>query len=135
MRENVIPFSVTITDPTADKVYPVLKVPAGVGSVTVLSASAACDTALAEGDSNVIALTLQDGGAAGTGTTAVSAEVSNKATGSNGAWAAGTGAVKDFVIEDNLLHEGDVLTLKYDETGTVGSVNIRVTGFAVIGQR
>jgi len=135
MRENVIPFSITITDPTADKIYPLLKVPAGVGSVTVISAVASCDTALAEGDSNVIALRLRDGGAAGTGTTAVSEEVSNKATGSHGAWAAGTGAVKNFVINDNLLHEGDILTVLYDETGTVGSVNITVTGFAVIGQR
>lgn len=135
MRENVIQFSVCIADPTTDKIYPVFKVPAGVGQVTVLSAIAATDTALVEGDSNVVALTLQDGGSAGTGTTAVSAELSNKATGSNGAWAGGTGAYKTFSISSNLLDEGDVLTVKYDETGTVAPLNIVVTGFAVIGKR
>lgn len=135
MRENLVQFSVTIADPTADKVYPVFKVPAGVGQMQVVSCIAATDTALAEGDTNVVALTLQDGGADGTGTTAVSGEVSNKATGSNGAWAAGTGAHKTFTINERLLDEGDVLTLKYDETGTVAPLNVRVTGFAVIGQR
>jgi hypothetical protein len=136
MRQNVIPFSVTIADPTADKVYPIFKVPAGFGQMQVISAIAGTDVALAEGDTNVIALTLQDGGAAGTGTAAITSELSNKATGSHGAWAGGTGAPKVFnVANEVLLDEGDVLTLKYDETGTVAPLNIVVSGFAVIGQR
>jgi hypothetical protein len=135
MAENLIPFSITIADPTADNIYPITKVPAGLGQVQVVSAIASTDTALAEGDTNVVAVTLLDGGAAGTGTDAISDEVSNKATGSHGAWAAGTGAHKTFTITEVLLDEGDVLALKYDETGTVAGLNLTVTGWMVVGKR
>jgi hypothetical protein len=133
MPANLIPFSVTIADPTADSRTTIFEVPAGAGQVQVVQAMAETDTTLAEGDTNFIKLTLQDGGAAGTGTTAVGAEISNLATGSNGAWTAAT--PKDFTITEVLLDEGDRLMLKYDEGGTVAPLNLRVSGWLVIGKR
>jgi len=122
-----------IADPTADARYPFFKVPAGVGEVQVLEAYAVTDTTLAEGDTNYIKLTLQDGGSDGTGTDTVGAEISNLATGSKGAWTAAT--PKAFTISEVLLDAGDYLTLKYDENGTVAPKNMTVCVSYIVGMR
>lgn len=133
MRQNIIPFSVTLNDPAADKRVTLFEVPAGVGEVQVISAIAELTNTVAESDTDFVKLTIQDGGADGTGTAAVGAELTNLATGSNGAWT--TATPKDFAISEVLLGEGDRLMLKYDEGGTVAPGSVRVSGFAVIGKR
>lgn len=133
MAENLIPFSITVTDPTADKRVTVFEVPAGLGQVQVVSAIAELTSTVAEDDTNFVKLTLQDGGADGTGTATVGAELTNLATGSNGAWT--TATPKDFSISEVLLDEGDRLMLKYDEGGTVAPGDIRVSGWLVRGKR
>lgn len=133
MPENFIPFSITVTDPAADARVTVFEVPAGLGQVQVVSAIAECSATVAEHDTNFVKLTLQDGGADGTGTTAVGAELTNLATGSNGAWT--TATPKDFTVSEVLLDEGDRLMLKYDEGGTVAPGDIRVSGWLVVGKR
>jgi hypothetical protein len=133
MAEKLIPFNVSINDPGADARVTVFEVPAGVGQVQVVQAIAECSATVAEHDTNFIKITLQDGGADGTGTTAIGAELTNLATGSNGAWTAAT--PKDFTVAEVLLDEGDRLMLKYDEGGTVAPGSVTVSGWLVIGKR
>ena len=133
MPADIKTITATIADPTADARYPIFRVPAGAGQCQVLEAVAYTDTTLAEGDTNFVKLTLQDGGAAGTGTTTVGAEIDNLATGSHGAWTAAT--PKAFTISEVLLDEGDYLTLKYDEGGTVAGLNWTVIVSYIQGKR
>lgn len=133
MPENFIPFSITVTDPGADSRHTIFEVPPGLGQVQVVAAIAECSATVAEHDTNFVKLTLQDGGADGTGTAAVGAELTNLATGSNGAWTAAD--PKDFGVSEALLDEGDRLMLKYDEGGTVAPGDIRVSGWFVVGKR
>lgn len=133
MAEDIRTVVFSFADPTADARFPFFKVPSGVGQIQVVSAFASTDTTLAEGDSNVVELTLQDGGSDGTGTATVGAAIDNLATGSHGAWTAAT--PKTFTITEVLLDEGDYLTLKYNETGTVAPKNTTVTVNYIIGKR
>lgn len=133
MKTVFHPFSITISDPTTDKRFPICKVPAGCGQAQVVAASAVHDTTLAEGDTDKIALTLQDGGSDATGTATVGATLDNAATGSHGAWTAET--PRDFTITEVLLDEGDWLVLDYNESGTVATKNIHVSGWLVFGKR
>jgi hypothetical protein len=102
--------SVVINDPAADLTVPVLIAPA-VG-LTILNAYVACSTAVDADGSNHIALSLLDGGADGTGTTAL-------ATFGGASVDYGAGELNAMTVAVDAVDGGDHIMLKYDETGTV----------------
>lgn len=128
-KQKVFSIVANFADPGADKRILMFKVPAGVGQVQVVGARAISDTSLVEGASNVVELTLQDGGADGTGTDTVGAAITNV----SGAWTAET--PREFTITERLLDEGDWLVCKYNETGTVAPKNTTINVDLVLGKR
>jgi len=117
----VISFNIS-ADPAADQIYPVLYVPTG-RQFTILSASAVTADDVAAATDNYFTVALQNGGTAGTGTTAVAAAI-----GGTVGW---TGLLpKAFTVSANELTAGQVLNVAYDETGTgtFGVLNVQVVG-------
>lgn len=101
---------------TADLTIPVLVAP--TGGATIQAAYGFSSTTLAAGSANHFNLTLINGGTVGTATTAISAVLGGTAaSGTAPGW---TAAKKEtFSVTTPALSEGQVLLVKYDETGTV----------------
>lgn len=117
----VITFDVAY-DPAADETYAFFKVPTG-RQFTILSACAMVPNDVGASTANYFTVALQNGGTAGTGTTAVAAAI-----GGTAGW---TGMVpKDFTLTTDELTAGQVLKVAYDETGsgTFTQLGIQVVG-------
>ena len=102
-------FSVAY-DPAADETWPIWQCPTG-RQFTILSATAAVANDVAASTANYFTVALQNGGTAGTATTAVAAAI-----GGTAGW---TGMLpKAFTVSADELTAGQVLKVAYDETGT-----------------
>jgi hypothetical protein len=114
-------FSI-VTDPAADETWTIWKCPTG-RQFTILSANACVPADVAASTANYFTVALQNGGVAGTATTAVAAAI-----GGTAGW---TGLVpKDFTITGDELTAGQVLKVAYDETGTgtFGQLTVQIDG-------
>lgn len=108
-NHNVTTF--TWSDQTADEVFGVMVAP--FGGMTVKAAYAIPTATVTASTANYYTLTLLDGGATGTATTAIGT------AGGTGGWTDVTKAT--FTINTSLdnLDAGDCLMVQYDEEGTV----------------
>jgi len=113
-------LSVTIYDPGQDSRIPLFKVPAG-HEYTVEAAYASTDRAVTAHATNKFTLTLQNGGSAQAGTTAIS-----DAIGGDGGWAANTPVAFAITSGSGDLTAGQWLMVKYDEGGTIAPGEITV---------
>lgn len=105
-------------DPAADDVLQVFRAPA---AAYVTGAYAAIANDVNAGTVNYFSISLRNGGAAGTATTALAAAV-----GGTVGW---TGLLpKTFTVSAPNLAAGDVVTAVYDEegTGTYGALTIQI---------
>lgn len=101
MRKNIIPISVTFADPAGDKRFPLFKVPAGMGSVTVAGARVVTDTTLNVTDANARAISLQNGGTNGAGTTQLAVSGGVDTVGVDAVWTLTVDATAgNFIIGD-----------------------------------
>jgi len=109
-------------DPAADQTYPLFQVPPGQ-QFTITGARACCADVVAASTANYFTLALQNGGTAGTGTTAVAAAIGGTIGWASLVW-------KPFTVSADQLDAGESLNLAYDETGTgtFGVVNVQVEG-------
>lgn len=117
------PVAVVLTGDLADETYSVWKAPFAGEIINLWAVVGATITA---GSGTGLAIVLQNGGQAGTATTAL---------GTVGSGTADTGWVADTVQAGSILSgasfvAGDVLAIKYDETGTVNTSWLNV-GFHV----
>lgn len=117
------PVAVVLTGDLADETYSVWKAPFAGEIINLWAVVGATITA---GSGTGLAIVLQNGGQAGTATTAL---------GTVGSGTADTGWVADTVQAGSILAgasfvAGDVLAIKYDETGTVNTSWLNV-GFHV----
>lgn len=119
--DNVHVVTVTISDPTADNYYKILRVPSRNTKVEILEAWAETDTTITLGNGTGIALTLLDYGTAGT---AVGGTVSSALGGTTVTWTACT--PKTFTISEGTMDATDYLCVHYDETGTVAPLNVTI---------
>ena len=119
---------VTISDPTGDNYYPVMKVPNRNTKIEILEAWAVSDTGITLGNGTGIALTLLDYGTAGAGNIGT---VSSVLGGTTVTWTATT--PKAFTLSDGTLGAGKWLYVKYDETGTVAPLNLDIEIHWVVG--
>ena len=119
--DNVHTVSVVVSDPGADAIIPVFKVPSRLTKIEILEAWASIDTALAGSGTGVI-LELVDYGSTGT----VNAGTLCSALGgtATGNWTANV--PKAFTVADSTHDGGDYVMLKYNEQGTVAPKNITV---------
>lgn len=114
------PVSVVLTGDLSDETYAVWKAPFSGEVIDLYAVAGATITA---GAGTGISLVLQNGGATGTATTAL---------GTVGSGTADTGWVADTVQAGSVLSTGatfaagDVLAVKYDETGTVNPVWLNI---------
>lgn len=103
------PVVVTLDyDPAADDVIPLWRAPI---KASIMGAYATMTNALAANGTNFFALTLRNGGTAGTATTAIS-----DAIGGTAGWSALV--PKEFTLSADELDAGDLLQLVYEEDGT-----------------
>lgn len=103
---------------TADLTMPVLIAP--TGGLTLRAAYAFSSTTLAAGSANHFNLTLLNGGTVGTATTAISSALGGTAaSGTAPGWVAAKKETFSLTSGSEKLTEGQVLMVKYDETGTV----------------
>lgn len=103
------PVIVTLDyDPAADDVIPLWRAPI---KASIMGAYATMTNALAANGTNFFALTLRNGGTAGTATTAIS-----DAIGGTAGWSALV--PKKFTLSADELDAGDLLQLVYEEDGT-----------------
>lgn len=111
MFQSQVSFPVVMTlayDPAADETWPVWRAPA---ACEVVSAYATIANDVAASTANYFTVALQNGGTAGTATTALAAAI-----GGTAGW---TGLTpKGFTISEGTLAAGEVVTCAYDETGT-----------------
>ena len=105
-------------DPAADKAIPIWRVPI---DCEVKSAYVMLPTALAADGTNYYSLTLRNGGALGTATTAVS----DTLAGTAGLTA---NVPHAFTMSTSNFSAGDVIQVAYDEngTGTFGAMTIQL---------
>lgn len=118
--------SVVVTldyDPAADDVLPLWRAPA---KTTIVGAYATVTNAVAASTADFFTLTLRNGGAAGTATTAISDTI-----GGTPGWTALT--PKTFALSTDELAAGDLLQLVYDETGTGTFVALNVQLDVIFG--
>lgn len=97
-------------DPAADQTYPVWRAPV---ACEVKSAYATVVDDVAASTANYFTAQLLNGGSAGTATTAIS-----DAVGGTGGWTGLTPKTFTMTSTGKNLSAGDVVTLKYNETGT-----------------
>ena len=121
MFQGMIEFPVCVfidSDPAADQVYPIWKAPR---KAQIISAQAIIADDLAAGTVNYFALSLLNGGAAGTATTVISDVI-----GGTVGWTGLTPKV--FTMSAPEIADGDVVVLKYDEegTGTFGAMVVQL---------
>jgi len=113
MLQSEVRFPVVVTidvDPGADEVYVVWRAPK---ACEVKSAYVAVANDVAASTANYFTAQLLNGGAAGTATTAIS-----DAVGGTAGWTGLTPKTLTMTSTGKNLSAGDVVVLKYDETGT-----------------
>lgn len=113
MFQSQVYFPVTLTldyDPAADKTFPMWRAPA---ACEVKSAYATVIADVAASTADYFTAQLLNGGAAGTATTAIS-----DAIGGTAGWTGLTPKAFTMTAAGKNLAAGDVVTVKYDETGT-----------------
>lgn len=125
---NVRTVTVTISDPTSDATYPILRVPARTTKIEVLQAWAESDVTITGVGGTGFALTLLDYGTAGT---AEAGTVGTTLGGTTSSWTAEV--PRTFTIDDGTMDANDYLRVSYDETGTVAPLNITVSVMYVDG--
>lgn len=112
MFQGMVEFPVLLTlayDPTADEVWPMFKAPR---KAQIISAYVTVANDIAAHADNHIAISLLNGGAAGTAVDVIAAAVGGAAV----AWTGLT--AKAFTVAAPELADGDMVTVKYDESGT-----------------
>lgn len=114
-------MTVVVYDPGQDAKIPLLKVPDDHG-YTIEKAYATIDRAVTADATNIVSLSLLNGGSAQAGTTAISDVV-----GGTGGWAANTAKPLTITAGSGLLDAGEWLLLKYDEGGAVAPGEICLT--------
>lgn len=95
-------------DPAADDDLYVFKAPQ---QIEIVSASFACNNAVAASTANYFDLALYNGGTAGTATTAIAGTI-----GGTVGWSALT--PKDFTVSNGTVTANQVVYLRYNEEGT-----------------
>ncbi len=113
MFQSEVRFPVVVSideDPAADQVYPVWRAPA---ACEVKSAYATVVDDVAASTANYFSVQLLNGGAAGTATTAIS-----DAIGGTAGWTGLTPKTFTMTSSGKNISAGEVVVLKYDETGT-----------------
>ena len=105
LKTLTIPFNY---DPTADDDLYVFKAPQ---QMIIVSASFACNNAVAASTANYFDLALYNGGTAGTATTAIAGTI-----GGTAGWSALT--PKDFTISNGTVTANQIVYLRYNEEGT-----------------
>ena len=121
MFQSEVRFPVIVTfdyDPGADEVLPVWRAPA---ACEIKSAYATVANDVAASTANDFARTLQNGGTAGTATTAIA-----NAIGGTSGWTGLTPKAFTMTSAGKNVSSGEVITLKYDETGTGTSAVLQV---------
>ena len=113
--------TVTLSDPTKDNTYHILRVPSRTDKIEILEAWAVSDTTVTLGDGTGVALRLYDYGTAGS---SASGTVSASLGGTTVTWTAGT--PKAFTISEGTMEDSHYLVVGYDETGTIAPLNITV---------
>ena len=124
--------TVCVSDPTADKSLQIWRVPAAVTKIEILEAWCVTDTTKAAGTQHGIMVSLLDGGAAGTGTDALTNVLGGTdAGGTFPAWTAVT--PQSWTMSEGTLDAGDYVVFKYDESvlGTLAPLNF-VVGFVYV---
>lgn len=127
---HVLPF--TIPDPGADRNYNVLRVP-NKHAITIERAFVVPDRDVAADGSNYIQVTLMNGGAAGTGTDAIS----DTAGGASVAWTANVAKELTITEGSGKLAAGEWLVAKYEEAGTIdpGTLSLVIEYVEGIGSK
>jgi len=111
-------FTTLNSSVTADMPIPILVAPRG--GAKLLNAYGFASTTLAAGTANWFSLQFLNGGTAGTATTGISAALGGTpASGTAPGWVAQKKETFAFTSGSEQLTEGQVLLVKYDETGTV----------------
>lgn len=110
------------SDTTADASYKAWRVPTGVAKIEILEAFVVSDTALGAGTANGRAVSLLNGGTAGTATATLCGAVGTATGGTHAAWVAHT--VKEFTVSEGTMTEGQYLIVKYNETGSDAPLNL-----------
>ncbi len=106
-----------VKDPAANGTAPLFKVPASTGgSVTLNSANACFDAALAAGTANGREIRLLNGGADGSGATALTPWLGTATGGTYAAWVACT--AQALTLGTATVASGSWIMLEYKETGT-----------------
>jgi hypothetical protein len=105
-------------DPAADDILPVFRAPA---DCTIKAAYVTLANDVAGSGTNYFSVTLQNGGAAGTATAALSA-----AAGGTAGWTGLTPVA--FTLGTSTVDAGEVVTISYDEegTGTFGAMTVQL---------
>ncbi len=111
-------FTTLNSTTSANGTVPMLVAP--TGGLTLKSAYAFAGATLAAGSANHFNLTLLNGGTVGTATTAISSALGGTAaSGTAPGWTLGKKETFAFTSGSEDLAQGEVLRVKYDETGTV----------------
>lgn len=121
-KQSVL-FSVAY-DPAADEVWPVWRVPQ-IAEITAIYATVANDVGAST--ANYFDITIRNGGAAGTATTAIT-----DAIGGTPAWT-GLTPKTATISGDGTVAAGDVITASYDETGTATFTQITIQIDYILG--
>lgn len=113
MINKIFPVSVVIADPAADVTVPLLKVPTDK-QYTIENGFASIAAVISGSTANYIEMTLVNMDTDGSGTDEISDTI-----GGTAGWAAN--AIKDFTVVagSGKLTAGQILGVKYAETGTV----------------
>lgn len=111
-------WTLNFADQAGDETFAVGRAP--YGGITVKSAYAVATETVTASTANHYNITLVDGGATGTATTAIGT------AGGTGGWVADTAGAFTLNASLDELDSGDYLMAKYDETGTVGPGEITV---------
>jgi hypothetical protein len=120
MLENRHVVSVVIADPAADRKVNILRVPTG-HTYTIEKAYAVADRVRAADATDYYSVSLENGGTAGTGTTAIGGTA-----GGTAGWVANTPQEITITSGSGDLTAGQWLNASYDEEGTVAPGNLTV---------
>ncbi len=113
--DDIKAISVHVGDPTEDRVVSLWRAPM---ACEILSAYVVDSKTLAAGTANYWEGHLENGGTAGTGTTAITANLGGTAAGGTApGWTANT--PQAYTVSEGTLASGEWVNLDYDETGTV----------------
>lgn len=126
--DNVHVVTVSLSDPTKDNTYKLLRVPSRNDKIEILAAWAESDTTVTLGSGTGIALRLYNYSTAGT---SASGTVSASLGGTAVTWTAGT--PKTFTISEGTMEDSEYLVVGYDESGTIAPLNLTVSVEYVIG--